>query len=170
MDGIFAQVHRAVSACLTGFAAPAVVPTLPTAAADLNGVVLFPLLGGVVLTVLTLLVSAASTSTWQLAAGCCPDGLAAGLSAAVVLVPRPPPRRPRRPHQQRMQRRPTRCLRRHVHPPAAPCLQPLPYWPPVTEPPYRRPVGSAGPERRSLVPRRPLSFLPPGRAAPAVPW
>ncbi|MFD8599138.1 MFS transporter [Kitasatospora sp. NPDC059646] len=98
---------------LTGFAALAVVPTLPTATADLHGVALFPLVAGcfvaasllggvlggtwsdrsgardplaagVVLTVLTLLVSAASTSIWQLAAGRFLDGLAAGLSAVAV--------------------------------------------------------------------------------------
>ncbi|MFF0391808.1 MFS transporter [Kitasatospora sp. NPDC004615] len=98
---------------LTGFAALAVVPTLPTAAADLHGVALFPLvagcfvaaslLGGVlggtwsdragardplaaglVLTVLTLLVSAASTSIWQLAAGRFLDGLAAGMAAVAI--------------------------------------------------------------------------------------
>lgn len=119
MDGIFAREYRAVTACftalmfLTGFAALAVVPTLPTAAADLHGVPLFPLvagcfvaaglLGGVlggtwsdragardplaaglVLTVVTLLVSAASTSIWQLAAGRFLDGLAAGMAAVAV--------------------------------------------------------------------------------------
>ncbi|MFD5561621.1 MFS transporter [Kitasatospora griseola] len=98
---------------LTGFAALAVVPTLPTAAADLHGVALFPLvagcfvaaglLGGVlggtwsdragardplaaglVLTVLTLLVSATSTSIRQLAVGRFLDGLAAGMAAVAV--------------------------------------------------------------------------------------
>ncbi|MCL3997346.1 MFS transporter [Streptomyces lavenduligriseus] len=98
---------------LTGFAALAVVPTLPTAARDLDGVSLFPvvagcfvaagLFGGVlgghwadrsgarrplalgmVLSVLTLLVSASSVSVWQLAAGRFVDGLAAGLVAVSV--------------------------------------------------------------------------------------
>ncbi|GGQ62895.1 hypothetical protein GCM10010195_18120 [Kitasatospora griseola] len=52
MDGIFAREYRAVTACftaimfLTGFAALVVVPTLPTAAADLPGVALFPLVAG----------------------------------------------------------------------------------------------------------------------------
>lgn len=119
MDGIFAREHRARTACftavtfLTGFAALAVVPTLPTAAADLHGVALFPLvagcfvaaslLGGVLggnwsdrsgaraplaagllLTVLTLLVSASATTVWQLAAGRFLDGLAAGAVAVAV--------------------------------------------------------------------------------------
>ncbi|CAL9596970.1 MFS transporter [Streptomyces sp. NPDC057340] len=98
---------------LTGFAALAVVPTLPTAARELDGVSLFPvvagcfvaasLLGGVlgghwadragarrplalgmVLSVLTLLVSASSPSVWQLAAGRFLDGLAAGMVAVSV--------------------------------------------------------------------------------------
>ncbi|MGW7787671.1 MFS transporter [Streptomyces tricolor] len=98
---------------LTGFAALAVVPTLPTAARDLDGVSLFPvvagcfvaasLFGGVlgghwadragarrplalgmVLSVLTLLVSASSVSVWQLAAGRFVDGLAAGMVAVSV--------------------------------------------------------------------------------------
>ncbi|AXE82561.1 MFS transporter [Streptomyces atratus] len=98
---------------LTGLAALAVVPTLPTAARDLDGVPLFPLvagcfvaaslLGGVlgghwadrsgaqrplaagmVLAVATLLVSAASTSIWQLAAGRFLDGLAGGMVAVSI--------------------------------------------------------------------------------------
>ncbi|MET9660972.1 MFS transporter, partial [Streptomyces sp. NPDC006510] len=98
---------------LTGLAALAVVPTLPTAARDLDGVSLFPLvagcfvaaslLGGVlgghwadragahrplaagmVLAVLTLLVSASSTSIWQLAAGRFVDGVAAGMVAVSI--------------------------------------------------------------------------------------
>ncbi|MFE0174319.1 MFS transporter [Streptomyces sp. NPDC059002] len=98
---------------LTGFAALAVVPTLPVAARDLDGVALYPLvagcfvaaslLGGVVggdwadragarrplaagvaLAVATLLISAASTSVWQLAAGRFLDGLAAGMIAVAV--------------------------------------------------------------------------------------
>ncbi|MFJ5230800.1 MFS transporter [Kitasatospora sp. NPDC088391] len=119
MDGIFAPTHRARTVCfaavtfLTGFAALAVLPTLPTATADLHGVALFPLvagcfvaaslLGGVlggawsdaagaraplavgtVLTVATLLVSASSTSIWQLAAGRFLDGLAAGAVAVAI--------------------------------------------------------------------------------------
>ncbi|MEU2821307.1 MFS transporter [Streptomyces bacillaris] len=98
---------------LTGFAALAVVPTLPTAAQDLDGVSLFPLvagsfvaaslLGGVlgghwadrsgarrplalgmVLSVVTLLVSASSLSIWQLVLGRFVDGLAAGMVAVSV--------------------------------------------------------------------------------------
>jgi MFS family permease len=98
---------------LTGLAALAVVPTLPTAARDLDGVALFPLvagsfvaaslLGGVlgghwadragahrplaagmVLAVVTLLVSGASTSIWQLAAGRFLDGLAGGMVAVSI--------------------------------------------------------------------------------------
>ncbi|WP_229868805.1 MFS transporter [Streptomyces inusitatus] len=98
---------------LTGLAALAVIPTLPTAARDLDGVALFPLvagcfvaaslLGGVLgghwadragaprplaagmaLAVVTLLVSGASTSIWQLAAGRFLDGLAAGMVAVAI--------------------------------------------------------------------------------------
>ncbi|MER0240911.1 MFS transporter [Streptomyces sp. HSW2009] len=98
---------------LTGLAALAVVPTLPTAARALDGVSLFPLvagsfvaaslLGGVlgghwadrhgarlplaagmVLAVLTLVVSAASTSIWQLAAGRFLDGVAGGMVAVAI--------------------------------------------------------------------------------------
>ncbi|MER5767234.1 MFS transporter [Streptomyces sp. NPDC001985] len=98
---------------LTGFAALAVIPTLPTAARELDGVSLFPLvagsfvaaslLGGVLgghwadrsgahrplaagmaLAVITLVVSGASTSIWQLAAGRFLDGLAAGMVAVAV--------------------------------------------------------------------------------------
>ncbi|MFF0446091.1 MFS transporter [Streptomyces sp. NPDC004609] len=98
---------------LTGLAALAVVPTLPTAARALDGVSLYPLvagcfvaaslLGGVlgghwadragahrplaagmVLAVVTLLVSGASTSVWQLAAGRFLDGLAAGMVAVAI--------------------------------------------------------------------------------------
>ncbi|MFG3012441.1 MFS transporter [Streptomyces cinerochromogenes] len=117
--GIFAPPHLAATLTftvvmfLTGFAALAVVPTLPTAARDLDGVSLFPvvagcfvaasLFGGVlgghwadragarrplalgmVLSVLTLLVSASSVSVWQLAAGRFVDGLAAGMVAVSV--------------------------------------------------------------------------------------
>jgi MFS family permease len=98
---------------LTGFAALAVVPTLPVAARDLDAVPLFPLVAGcfvaasllgaviggdwadragarrplaawTVLAVLTLLVSASSTSIWQLAAGRFLDGLSAGMVAVSV--------------------------------------------------------------------------------------
>ncbi|WP_367115515.1 MFS transporter [Streptomyces sp. M1013] len=108
-----ATLTFAVVMFLTGFAALAVVPTLPTAARELDGVSLFPvvagcfvaasLLGGVlgghwadragarrplalgmVLSVLTLLVSASSPSVWQLAAGRFLDGLAAGMVAVSV--------------------------------------------------------------------------------------
>ncbi|MEU7402043.1 MFS transporter [Streptomyces sp. NPDC044948] len=117
--GIFSPQHLAATLTfatvmfLTGFAALAVVPTLPTAARELDGVSLFPvvagcfvaasLLGGVlgghwadragarrplalgmVLSVLTLLVSASSESVWQLAAGRFLDGLAAGMVAVSV--------------------------------------------------------------------------------------
>ncbi|MGW4373459.1 MFS transporter [Streptomyces albidoflavus] len=118
-DGIFSRPHAAATTTfavvmfLTGFAALAVVPTLPTAAGELDGVALFPLvaggfvaaslLGGVlgghwadragarrplalgmVLSVLTLLVSASSLSVWQLVAGRFVDGLAAGMVAVSV--------------------------------------------------------------------------------------
>ncbi|MHC0430252.1 MFS transporter [Streptomyces sp. O3] len=117
--GIFSRPYAAATTTfavvmfLTGFAALAVVPTLPTAVRDLDGVSLFPLvagcfvaaslLGGVlgghwadrsgarrplalgmVLSVLTLLVSASSQSIWQLAAGRFVDGLAAGMVAVSV--------------------------------------------------------------------------------------
>lgn len=117
--GIFSRQYAAATLTfatvmfLTGFAALAVVPTLPTAAEDLNGVPLFPLvagsfvaaslLGGVlgghwadrsgarrplalgmVLSVVTLLVSASSASIWQLVAGRFVDGLAAGMVAVSV--------------------------------------------------------------------------------------
>ncbi|EYT79923.1 MFS transporter permease [Streptomyces sp. Tu 6176] len=118
-ETLFSRAHLAATASfslvmfLTGFAALAVVPTLPTAARDLGGVSLFPLvagcfvaaslLGGVLgghwadrsgargplaagmaLTVVTLVVSATSTSIWQLAAGRFLDGLAAGAVAVSV--------------------------------------------------------------------------------------
>ncbi|MEV1020507.1 MFS transporter [Streptomyces sp. NPDC050264] len=98
---------------LTGFAALAVMPLLPVAARDLDGVGLYPLVAGsfvaasllggvlggswadrkgarhpltagVILTVVTLLVSATSTSIWQLALGRFTDGIAAGLVAVSV--------------------------------------------------------------------------------------
>ncbi|MFE5096022.1 MFS transporter [Streptomyces sp. NPDC056638] len=118
-EGLFSRTYAAATAgfaavmFLTGLAALAVVPTLPTAARDLDGVSLFPLvagcfvaaslLGGVlgghwadragaqrplaagmVLAVVTLLVSAASTSIWQLAAGRFLDGLAGGMVAVSI--------------------------------------------------------------------------------------
>ncbi|MFG3531258.1 MFS transporter [Streptomyces sp. NPDC047917] len=118
-DGIFSRRHAAATSSfaavmfLTGLAALAVVPTLPTAARDLDGVSLFPLvagcfvaaslLGGVlgghwadraganrplaagmVLAVVTLLVSAGSTSIWQLAAGRFVDGVAGGMVAVAI--------------------------------------------------------------------------------------
>ncbi|MFF9351619.1 MFS transporter [Streptomyces sp. NPDC014734] len=117
--GIFSRQYAAVTTTFTvvmfftGFAALAVVPTLPTAARDLDGVSLFPmvagcfvaasLLGGVlgghwadrsgarrplalgmVLSVVTLLVSASSASIWQLALGRLVDGMAAGMAAVSV--------------------------------------------------------------------------------------
>ncbi|KAA6224407.1 MFS transporter [Streptomyces albofaciens JCM 4342] len=98
---------------LTGLAALAVVPALPTAARDLAGVELFPLVAGcfvaaglfggvlgghwadrsgaqrplaagLVLAVATLLVSGAATSVWQLAAGRFLDGLAGGMITVAV--------------------------------------------------------------------------------------
>ncbi|MBO1337480.1 MFS transporter [Streptomyces sp. VRA16 Mangrove soil] len=98
---------------LTGFAALAVMPLLPTAARELDGVGLYPLvagafvaasllggvlggawadragarrplMAGVVLTVATLLISATSTTIWQLALGRFTDGIAAGLVAVSV--------------------------------------------------------------------------------------
>ncbi|MFD9561670.1 MFS transporter [Streptomyces sp. NPDC059994] len=98
---------------LTGFAALAVMPLLPVAARDLDGVGLYPLVAGafvaasllggvlggawadrggarrpltagVVLTVATLLVSATSTTIWQLVLGRFTDGIAAGLVAVSV--------------------------------------------------------------------------------------
>ncbi|MGY3062359.1 MFS family permease [Streptomyces sp. TE3672] len=118
-DGIFSRTYAAATSSfaavmfLTGLAALAVVPTLPTAARDLDGVSLFPLvagcfvaaslLGGVlgghwadraganrplaagmVLAVVTLLVSASSTSIWQLAAGRFVDGVAGGMVAVAI--------------------------------------------------------------------------------------
>ncbi|WP_097865911.1 MFS transporter [Streptomyces sp. rh34] len=119
LPGIFSRQYAAATLTfaavmfLTGFAALAVVPTLPTAAEDLDGVSLFPLvagsfvaaslLGGVlgghwadrsgarrplalgmVLSVVTLLVSASSVSIWQLVIGRFVDGLAAGMVAVSV--------------------------------------------------------------------------------------
>ncbi|WP_406465093.1 MFS transporter [Streptomyces sp. NBC_01622] len=100
---------------LSGFAALAVMPLLPVAARDLDGVVLYPLvagafvaasllggvlggtwadragprrplMAGVALTVVTLLVSATSTTIWQLALGRFADGIAAGLVAVAINV------------------------------------------------------------------------------------
>ncbi|MFH9690795.1 MFS transporter [Streptomyces sp. NPDC017413] len=117
--GIFSRPYAAATLSfatvmfLTGFAALAVVPTLPTAAEDLDGVSLFPLvagsfvaaslLGGVlgghwadragarrplalgmILSVVTLLVSASSVSIWQLVIGRFVEGLAAGMVAVSV--------------------------------------------------------------------------------------
>lgn len=116
---MFSGAYASATSCfaavmfLTGFAALAVVPVLPTAARDVDGVALFPLvagcfvaaslLGGVVgghwadragaqrpmaaglvLAVATLLVSGAATSVWQLAAGRFLDGLAGGMIAVSV--------------------------------------------------------------------------------------
>lgn len=98
---------------LTGFAALAVVPTLPAAARELDGVHLYPLVAGcfvaasllggvlggdwadragagrplaagVVLAVVTLVVSATSTTIWQLAVGRFLDGVAAGMIAVAI--------------------------------------------------------------------------------------
>ncbi|WP_329583099.1 MFS transporter [Kitasatospora sp. NBC_01250] len=118
-EGLFSRTYAAVTVSftavmfLTGFAALAVLPTLPVAARDLHGVGRYPLvagcfvaaslLGGVLggswadragarrplaagtaLAVVTLLVSATSTTIWQLAAGRFLDGLAAGMVAVSV--------------------------------------------------------------------------------------
>ncbi|MFJ9413796.1 MFS transporter [Streptomyces sp. NPDC101227] len=118
-EGLFSREYRTATSSsaavmfLTGFAALAVVPILPMAARDLDGVSLFPLvagcfvaaslLGGVLgghwadrsgarrplaagmaLTVVTLVVSATSTSIWQLAGGRFLDGLAAGMVAVSI--------------------------------------------------------------------------------------
>ncbi|MFG2864748.1 MFS transporter [Streptomyces sioyaensis] len=118
-EGLFSRTYAAATASfagvmfLTGFAALAVVPTLPVAAQDLDGVSLYPmvagcfvaasLLGGVlgggwadragarrplaaglVLAVVTLLVSATSTTIWQLAAGRFLDGVAGGMVAVSI--------------------------------------------------------------------------------------
>ncbi|MFI6610635.1 MFS transporter [Streptomyces sp. NBC_01336] len=98
---------------LTGFAALAVVPMLPVAARELDGVPLYPLVAGcfvaaslfggvlggdwadragagrplaagVVLAVVTLVVSATSTTIWQLAVGRFLDGVAAGMIAVAI--------------------------------------------------------------------------------------
>ncbi|WP_425357033.1 MFS transporter [Streptomyces inhibens] len=113
-EGLFSGTYVAATSCfaavmfLTGLAALAVGPTLPTAARDLDGLSLYPLVAGcfvaasllggmlgghwadragaqrplaagMVLAVATLLVSGASTSIWQLAAGRFLDGLAGGM-------------------------------------------------------------------------------------------
>jgi MFS family permease len=118
-EGLFSRRYAAVTACfaavmfLSGFAALAVVPTLPVAARDLHGVSLYPLVAGcfvaasllggvlggdwadragaraplaagVALGVVTLLVSATSTSIWQLAAGRFLDGISAGMAAVAI--------------------------------------------------------------------------------------
>lgn len=114
-SGRYASVTTgfAVVMFLTGFAALAVMPVLPAAARDLDGVSLYPLVAGcfvaasllggvlggywadragarrplaagVVLSVATLLVSATSGSVWQLAAGRFLDGLAGGMVAVAV--------------------------------------------------------------------------------------
>ena len=117
--GLFSRTYGALTLgitavmFLTGFAALAVVPTLPVAAEELAGVALFPLVAGcfvaasllggvlggdwadragarrplavgVILAVVTLLVSGTSTTIWQLAAGRFLDGIAAGMTAVAV--------------------------------------------------------------------------------------
>lgn len=108
-----ATISFAAVMFLTGFAALAVVPTLPAAARELDGVHLYPLVAGcfvaasllggvlggdwadragpagplaagVVLAVVTLVVSASSTTIWQLAAGRFLDGVAAGMIAVAI--------------------------------------------------------------------------------------
>ncbi|GAA1075779.1 MFS transporter [Nocardiopsis composta] len=118
-EGLFSGRYASTSAVfatvmfLTGLAALAVVPTLPTAARDLGGVTLYPLvagcfvaaslLGGVLgghwadrsgahrplaagmaASVLTLLIAGASPTVWQLAAGRFLEGLAGGMVAVSV--------------------------------------------------------------------------------------
>ncbi|WP_425588937.1 MFS transporter [Streptomyces similanensis] len=117
--GLFSRTYLAATASfaavmfLTGFAALAVMPLLPVAARDLDGVGLYPLVAGafvaasllggvlggawadrsgarrpltagVILSVATLLVSATSTTIWQLGLGRFTDGIAAGLVAVSV--------------------------------------------------------------------------------------
>ncbi|MGA5820086.1 MFS transporter [Kitasatospora sp. NPDC094028] len=117
--GLWSRPHRAATAgfaavmVLTGFAAFAVVPTLPVAAGDLDAVPLYPLvagsfvaaslfggvlggswadragprrplLAGVLLGVVTLVVSGTSATVWQIAAGRFLDGVAAGMAAVAV--------------------------------------------------------------------------------------
>ena len=118
-EGLFSRTHAATTTgfvavmFLTGLAALAVVPTLPTAARDLDGVALFPLvagsfvaagmLGGVLggrwadrsgaqrplavglaLALVTLVICGASTTVWQLAAGRFLDGLAGGMITVAI--------------------------------------------------------------------------------------
>ncbi|MGW5865285.1 MFS transporter [Streptomyces sp. NPDC055239] len=118
-EGIFSRKYAAATATfaavmfLTGFAALAVVPTLPAAAQGLDGVSLYPLVAGsfvaasllggvlggswadragasrplaagVALSVATLLISATSTTIWQLAAGRFLDGVSAGMVAVAI--------------------------------------------------------------------------------------
>ncbi|MFI6948860.1 MFS transporter [Streptomyces sp. NPDC050422] len=108
-----ATISFAAVMFLTGFAALAVVPMLPMAARELDGVPLYPLVAGcfvaaslfggvlggdwadragaarplaagVVLAVVTLVVSATSTTIWQLAVGRFLDGVAAGMIAVAI--------------------------------------------------------------------------------------
>ncbi|HZE39001.1 MAG TPA: MFS transporter [Stackebrandtia sp.] len=118
-DGIFSRryavstVSYAAVMFLAAFAALAVIPILPVAARDVDGVRLYPLVAGsfvaaglfggvlggywsdragarrplaagMVLAVITLLVSASSTTVWQLAAGRFLDGLASGVLAVAI--------------------------------------------------------------------------------------
>nr|EIF93873.1 major facilitator superfamily permease [Streptomyces tsukubensis NRRL18488] len=118
-EGLFSRRYGAATATfavvmfLEGFAALAVLPTLPLAARQLDGVSLYPLvagcfvaaslIGGVIggswadrsgphrplaagvgMAVVTLLVSGTSTTVWQLAAGRFLEGMAAGMVAVAV--------------------------------------------------------------------------------------
>ncbi|QDY80125.1 MFS transporter [Streptomyces qinzhouensis] len=118
-DGLFSRRYGAATATfavvmfLEGFAALAVLPTLPLAARQLDGVSLYPLVAGcfvaasligavlggswadrsgphrplaagVGLAVVTLLISGTSTTIWQLAAGRFLEGMAAGMIAVAV--------------------------------------------------------------------------------------
>ncbi|MFJ9697952.1 MFS transporter [Kitasatospora sp. NPDC101183] len=118
-EGLWSRPYRAATIgfasvmFLIGFAAFAVVPTLPVAAGDLDAVPMYPLVAGafvaaslfggvlggswadragpraplvtgVLLGVATLVVSGTSATVWQLAAGRFLDGVAAGMTAVAI--------------------------------------------------------------------------------------
>ncbi|MEU3602739.1 MFS transporter [Streptomyces sp. NPDC006798] len=118
-EGLFSKRYAAATATfavvmfLEGFAALAVLPTLPLAARELDGIALYPLvagsfvaaslIGGVIggswadrsgpyrplaagigMAVVTLLISGTSTTVWQLAAGRFLEGLTAGMVTVAV--------------------------------------------------------------------------------------
>ncbi|WP_031078914.1 MFS transporter [Streptomyces sp. NRRL WC-3742] len=117
--GLWSRPYRAATVgfasvmFLIGFAAFAVVPTLPVAVGELDAVPMYPLVAGafvaaslfggvlggswadragprrplvagVLLGVATLVVSGTSTTVWQLAAGRFLDGVAAGMTAVAI--------------------------------------------------------------------------------------